>query len=210
MPTNDPVEIKNGVEKAFRKLTISKEKEAGIKGCVTLITVMIQTFYQSTPNRFLIDQGQTLKELDIYAEKLQELSALIDEFNQSTVAVLDDVDPSHIFRKTLGIVKNGVGSARKRLKAQHPETPKKLNGRPPKKRTADIANILYDQYQSLTGKVPVHSFNIPSKKGSGLSPFSELVQDILTIGNLRSSAAYASRTVCKKRAAKKSSEKTSS
>lgn len=209
MPTIDPAVIKCEVEKAFRKLVISKDKEAGINGCVTLITAKILTFNQLTPNRFLINQEQTSNELDIYEAKLQELSVLIDGFNQSTVAVLDDVDPGNIFRKTLGIVKNGVTLARKRLSTKKIAPSRKKNGRPPKKQTADIANTLYDQYQSLTGKKPIHSFNMRTRKGSGLSPFSELVQDILTIGNLRSSAAYASRTVCQRKSEKKSNEKTS-
>jgi len=203
MPPNDPVEIRNEVEKAFRKLKVSKRKEAGINGCVSLVTAKILTFYLPTPNRFLIDQDKTLKELALYEKKLEELTSLMDEFNQSTVAALDDVDPSHIFRKTLRIVRNGVRSAQKNLRTQEMAISKKQNGRPPKKRTADIANVLYDQYKFLTEKKPIHSFNMPSKKGSGLSAFSELVQDILTIGNLRSSAAYASRTVCKRRSKEK-------
>jgi len=61
MPPNDPVEIRNEVEKAFRKLKVSKRKEAGINGCVSLVTAKILTFYLPTPNRFLIDQDKTLK-----------------------------------------------------------------------------------------------------------------------------------------------------
>ncbi|WP_086382285.1 hypothetical protein [Caballeronia sordidicola] len=184
--------LEAAISAAFRKLPIREEAEYLLPSMVsTLCNIPVGADQSPIAKLRLVGRGRTRKQLDAVAKASNKLSIALQELNQPAIIALADsgllqtVHPDSLIRMLAVLERTALAVDLSSV----PET--QGGGAPVAGLTKGVANILANNYQRLTGKRPVVSWDAHKESASG--PFYVLVVDVFKALKIRADARTAAR-----------------